>query len=280
MKSSTGWCAGEVAVVGEPELLARPGHRCPPVTDQVVVRHERPRVAARDALGLEGRVDPGRHVGGLALAAERPVHVGEVRRVARAHHLGRVPQHRQAGQLGAELGGHPLPQVVDPVGAGVLEQDLRVTQLVDQLELVAQPDPQLLLDLGGDVLLGDLAGVGARVDGADRDRVEQPLVELRHPQRLVVAARVALVGLHLGLRDVEAEPLEGAGDAAGAAASRPRDDDELDLMISHGSGYPPREYCGCDSLAPRPPTLGTWESRSDVSQAPIGGLTTDAPARG
>ena len=230
MKSSTGWWP-LMSSNARPELGARPRHRRPPVADQVVVRHERPRVAAGDPLGLERRVDPRRDVGGLALAAEVPVHLGEVRRVARPHHLRRVAQHRQAGQLGAELRRHPLPEVVDPVGAGVLEQDLGLAPRSDQLELAAQPVAQLLLDLGRDVLLGDLAGVGARVDGADRDRVEQPLVELRHPQRLVVAARVALVGLDLGLRDVEAQPLERARHAARPAASRARHHDELHLAL-------------------------------------------------
>ena len=139
-----------------------------------------------------------------------------------------MPQHRQAGQLRAELVGHPLPQVVDPVGAGVLEEDLGLTGL----QLTPQPVAQLLLHLRGDGLLGDLAGVGSRVDGADRDRVEQPLVELGHPQRFVVAAGVALVGLDLGLGDVEAQPLEGARHAARPAASRSRDDDELHLALS------------------------------------------------
>ena len=213
-------------VVRQPQLRPGTRHGGAPVADQVVVRHERPRVAARHALGLERRVDPGRHVGGLALAAEVAVHVGEVRRVARPHDLCGVAQHRQARQLRAELGRHPLPEVVDPVGAGVLEQDLGLAGR----ELVAQPGPQLLLDLRGDGLLGDLAGVRPRVDGADRDRVQQPLVELRHPQRLVVAARVALVGLHLGLGDVEAQPLEGARDAARPAPSGAGHHDELHLV--------------------------------------------------
>ena len=72
------------AGVVEPQaqLGSGPGHRSAPVADQVVVRHERARVAPRGPLGLEGRVDPCRDVGRLALAAEVAVHVAEVRRVA------------------------------------------------------------------------------------------------------------------------------------------------------------------------------------------------------
>ncbi len=45
-------------------------------------------------------------------------------------------------------------------------------------------------------------------------------MELGHPQRLVVAARVLLVRRHLRLGHVQAEPLEGAGHARGAGDGR------------------------------------------------------------
>ena len=55
---------------------------------------------------------------------------------------------------------------------------------------------------------------------------QQLRVEVDHPARLAEAARVGVVGLHLGLRDVEAELAEDAGEQAGAAAADADDEHE------------------------------------------------------
>ena len=189
-------------------------------------RRQRP----RRTLGLEGGVDPGGDVGGLALAAEGRGLLGEVGRVARAHHLGGVPQHRQRADAGAELGGDAGPHRQDPEGARVLDQDLL------GVELPAQPFAQLGLDLGRAAGLGrDRAGGRAGVDRAHRHRVEHPLVELGDPLGLVVAARVLLVRRHLRLRHVQAQPLEGARDARRAGPAGTGDEEEVGTHAGEAS---------------------------------------------
>ena len=143
------------------------------------------------------------------------------------------------------------------------------------VELVGQPRAQLGLDLGRDRRVGDRGGVRAGVDGAHRHRVEHPLVELGHPQRLVVAARVLLVRRHLRLRHVQAEPLEGAGHARGAGPAGTGDEDEAGTHPVEASRWPARPRCrGARRAGRTPPARG---SRSTPASA--GRRRTGRPAR-
>ena len=58
-------------------------------------------------------------------------------------------------------------------------------------------------------------------------------VEVDHPARLAEPARVGVVGLHLGLRDREAELAEDPRQQAGAAAADTDDEDEVLHDSSH-----------------------------------------------
>ena len=106
------------------ELLLDGRERRTPVGQQVAVLHERALAAAPGPLGEQRRVHPAGDVGGLLGEAEVVGLAGEVGDVARADHLGRVAQRGEPAQVDVELGGHLLPDLGEPEGVRVLDDDL------------------------------------------------------------------------------------------------------------------------------------------------------------
>ena len=245
MKSSTGWCSddGEVGVEAQLQLLLHGDQRLTPVGQQVGVEDERPLAAAAGPLGEQRGVHPAGDVGRLLGQAELFGLGGEVRDVARADDLGRVAQRGEPAQVDVELGGHLLPDLGEPERVRVLDDDLL------RLQLAGQP----LVQLGGgdaglDVVADEVHRRRAAVDVEERELLEVPLVEVDDPLRLVEPARVGLRRLDLGLRHVQAEALQGAGQRAGAAATGAGDQDQrgagcgdvgMRVTLSAGS-RPPR----------------------------------------
>jgi hypothetical protein len=97
-------------------------------------------------------------------------------------------------------------------------------------------------DAGLDVVRDDVDGGRAAVDVEERELLEVALVEVDDPLRLVEPARVGLRRLDLGLRHVEAQPLEGAGEGARAAAAGAGHQDERGGGRRH-AGHPIGRCC-------------------------------------
>ena len=184
------------------------------------------------------------------MPAEVLVDAGGVPGVPRLRDLRRVPEHGQERQLRALRDGGTPPHVVEPERARVLDQHLLVR------ELLGQPLGEPLGVLLGRPLLGQLGDLGPGVERAEHRRpLEQALVEVDHPLGLEEAARVGLVGGHLGLGEVQPEHAQRARRRAGAAAPGTRDHDQP----GHSDVPPPRS-CG--------PSRGA--SRSACSCCPAG----------
>ena len=115
----------------------------------------------------------------------------------------------------------------EPAQPRVLDDQLGVDGEVP-LEPVGDPDP-----LGSRVR--DPAGLeprlGPGVADLDAGLLEQPVVGVDHPARLAEALGVALVGDHLGLRDVQAHDLHQPRHRARAAPSGPRDEEHLPGVV-------------------------------------------------
>ena len=248
MKSSTGWwsrCSGEAGEVGvevELELLLDGREGRAPVGQQVDVPHERAPGATAGLLGEERGVHPAGDVGRLLGEPQLLGLAGEVGDVAGADDLGGVAQRGQPAQVGAQLGADDLPHLGEPERVRVLDHDL-VARLVVLGQLAGQPLVQLTgREAGPDVARDDVDGGRAAVDVEERELLEVALVEVDDPLRLVEPARVGLGRLDLGLRHVEAEPLQGAGEGARAAAPGTGHQDERGGGRRH-AGHPIGRCC-------------------------------------
>ena len=183
----------------------------PPVGEQVLVADERPRRWPRVARSVSS--DTLSHAAArLAAGLPRPVGLARARQ-----RLGGMAQHRDERGRHAELARARIHSGRNQTVRGSLTDDGAVL-----LELPAQPrasSPWTAASLGR--RRRDLPGGRPRVVDRHAARLEQPGVEVDDPARLAEPARVGLVGVDLGLRDVEAELAEDAR-RAGSCRCGPR----------------------------------------------------------
>ena len=168
------------------------------------------------ALAVQHHVDPR---GGAVDLAE----LGVVVTLLGADDLGDRAQHRDVAGPRVAAQGRPAPKPHEPRQKRVLHDQLGATLDELLLEPLVQPAAHRL-----EVV--DLAGLeprrGAGVGDRDVGAAQQLVVEVDHPLRLTEALGVGLVGVHLRLRHVHAQRLEGAGERARAAAAGADDEDD------------------------------------------------------
>ena len=202
--------------IGDVDAAADLGDLRPPVGEQPVVTDESPRQPAGVLLRAQHAVDPGHRPAGVGLP-------GPVRPLRAVQDLGGRPEHRHGGDGQPELRGGLLPQRQEPGEARVLDDDP-----VDADELDPEPGLQLLPDgpVGCEPGSG-LPRLRSRVEHPEVGLPHQPPVELHDPARLAEPAGVGVVGRHLRLRRVVAEPGQDPGAQAGAATAHADHEDQV-----------------------------------------------------